>query len=537
MALNGITLARTLECAAAETQTLSRFLNDLDGWGGVDCDTGTNAALTFAAMRDALADIDESASFAEALELAINAGITKAVGTIGVILTSQLAAWARSIDGAAALTPVAIRRMLTTDLASDDQRLTVSEAITRVLAEAHDETWGLGVTIPDEDYLISWYSLSAQQGIVNAINEQSNLLDAGACVLAVLFASFDSTVRDSTDGLESLAQMLAGIADADSYGPAPRPNPPQPGRDFTVDIVWEGTVDEATRLFDSIEAVGAKLNCVGAVDLFSMGTWRLHVDTSAPLSVHPRFGRTLRFCVADARPDEELGVDELDNTGITHRGVRLLERRPRRRVERARVIACTKAPGLVDYLARSGAVVLLYPTIDDAPGIEYLAACSSTGVALILPADEADAELAHACQQHLATGEEDATVLIVAPTRDDLSVLSAAQTCAGFFVPQPGGRATAPVMQTILADGARRAHAASSVVALAGDGDELGVIAAVSDIARISPTRWRLLMGRGDGPELAALIRQLIARYSPIADITVIDGGQDGTSLIQGLRA
>ena len=46
MELNAGTVASLLRVAANESATLAQFLNDLDGWDGSDCDTGTNAAHT-----------------------------------------------------------------------------------------------------------------------------------------------------------------------------------------------------------------------------------------------------------------------------------------------------------------------------------------------------------------------------------------------------------------------------------------------------------------------------------------------------------
>lgn len=39
------------------------------------------------------------------------------------------------------------------------------------------------------------------------------------------------------------------------------------------------------------------------------------VDTSAPLAAHPTSGQVVRFQVSDARPDAQIGIDELADEG------------------------------------------------------------------------------------------------------------------------------------------------------------------------------------------------------------------------------
>ena len=99
MTLSAHTLARALRLAADEAHTLTRFLDDLDGWDGADCDTGTNAQLTLALMCESVAVLNEDAPFTEALDCAINAGVEHGHGHIGVILTQVFAAWSKRLAG------------------------------------------------------------------------------------------------------------------------------------------------------------------------------------------------------------------------------------------------------------------------------------------------------------------------------------------------------------------------------------------------------------------------------------------------------
>lgn len=544
MPLSSRALARSLELAAVEAATLAGFLNDLDGWDGSDCDTGANARLTLEAMRDAVARLEEGAPFAQALEEAIAAGVVHGQGHIGVILAQTLAAWSKGLEGARAIAPVTVRRMLKAPIVDDLSRCDLSPSISAALSAGSNALDELGDTLPDEGYVVSWYSLAVQSGLIEAAGEGPEAIDPGASVLALLFACFDAAVGGDQSVLESFARMLSDLAERN--GASPRPHSPSPGRDFAVDVVWQGTASDAGALVDSLSRVGARFSSVGVLDPFGVGLWRLHVDTSAPLAARPRSGRLIRFAVADARTDEELGVDELADEGISHRGVRLLERRPLRRVERARVIACTHAPGILEDLARTGAVVLLDPSPEDAAGILALAAASATGVGLFIPCDSTTAALGAAIAKR-AEGEPDPLSLesdssaparlLVAGTRDELAALAVAQATGGLFVPQPGGSAAAPAMERILAE-AERAVLASHTTRAIENEDPVLVAGLFADLD-IEPTRaWRLLVSRGHGPELVALVRQMAVGGNPWSpELEVLMGGQPGPSLLQRIEA
>lgn len=554
MTIDASTLARALDAAACESSTLSRFLDDLDGWNGSDCDTGSNAALTLAAMARTAARVKGSASFAEGLEAVIAEGLSSASGHIGVLVTALLASWAHEL-GAAEPSPVAVRRMLRAALTGPMLEVSPSPAIAACMATAGEAVADLGDTLTGTPYLVSWYSMSIQEGLVGATDDRTGRIDPGASVFAILFACLDAAVGGDSSVLESLARMLSELADA--QGRAPSPAPPAPERAFAVDVLWRATREDAKAHVAALTAMGARVSLVGVVDPFGVGTWRLHADTSAPLAVRPRGGALLRFQVADARPDEELGVDELDDEILTHRGVRLLERRPLRRVERARVLACTRAPGLVEDLARTGALVLLNPSGEDGAGIAALARASSTRATLFVPCDEASAALGGAVSEALSRqGDEEAagTRVMVAGSRDDLSAFQVAHECAGSFVPQPGGAAVRDQMSQILADSARSALSAVRTQRI--DGDTAGIAAAVSALMSLEPKAWRLLLCRSDGPDLVALVRQILvheggersmpggaygARQAMLdepvegPDLEVIDGGQDSGTLLQAV--
>lgn len=537
MPLSAATLAAALRTASGETLRLRAFLDDLDGWDGQDCDTGTNAHLTLAAMEAALRDVGEARPLPHALERAVEAGVSGGVGHVGVLLTTVLQGWERACESDGDPTPVTVRRMLCrSPWEVEGARMDFSVAVESMFDEATSELQTLGDTLPDVPDLVSLFSSQAQYGLVNATSERTGRVDAGAAVLAVLFASLDATVRGDTAVLDTLAQMLADLASSPGAS-SPGPQAPDPGEAFTVDVLLWGTDEDARAALTQLDTLGVRHSCVGRTDLFGVGTWRLHVDTSAPLAVRPRHGAVRRFQVVDARPDDMIGEDQLSD-GVTHRGVRLLERRTLRLVERVAVVACTRAPGLVEDLAQAGALVLLDPDPADDGVLSTALARSTTGVCLVAPCDEDSADWARSCARaRRGTGPEGED-LLVADSRDDLSALVVAQACAPMFVPHPGGRRVAGIIAPMLTGTAAQALQASTVLPLPHGDEDSALQEVLAQMGTTSSRRHRVLVGADDGPMLVAVLRQVIAAHSTrgTGDLEVIDGGQAGPSLFQGLR-
>lgn len=542
MSLRAHTLAAALRLAAEESATLRTFLDDLDGWDDKDCDTGTNAHHTFVHMAEALDGATEYLSFASGLELAIDAGITYGMGHCGQLLTLILSTWHHSIDGVDVLKPVHIRSMLGADPRQcPSGSMELSAAILAMCDDARNELNALGTTLPDGDDLVNLYAAQTQFGLIEATSATTSRIDPGAAILSLLATCLDSVVRDDYSLLASFAQMLADLAASPTSRP-PRAAVPQEQRAFTVDLVLSGAQSDAQALSARLNLLGAAHSYVGRADFFGLGEWRFHIDTSAPLAVHPRTTNVRAFTVTDARPNELIGVDTLSD-GVTHRGVRLLERRPMKRVERAHVIALTQAPGLVEYLAQGGATVLLAPTLDDVPTIAALARASSTGVSLVLPYDEPSAELVNAAhvllerpQAHGAThagGENIPPHMIVGDSRSDLESLALVHACGTIFVPQPGGPQVATQVDSLLREAQQHALASQRTIVMSSHTDH-ELVAAVEDIRAMEPRQWRILIGGNEGPNVVALVNQLLSAY-PGAVLDVIDGGFGTHTQLQGL--
>lgn len=534
MDLNASVIIEACRAGAEEAARLAPFLDDLDGWDGADCDTGSNGAATMAALKAAMDSLDPRAHLRDALEAAVETIIRRGLGHSGMALGALFEAWAGALGDEHHVTPLVLRRMLAASLSPVASSIEWSDALVEMLGGAVRELEDLGATLPEVDDVFSRFSSQAQIGLVEATNEATGRIDPGGAFIALVLACIDASMRGDAGILQSFTAMLADLAERHSR--APEAASPPPGRDFTVDIILEGTQEDLDALLARLGGLGARLSYVGRVDLFGMGEWRLHVDTSAPLAAHPTSGQVIRFQVCDARPDAQIGIDELADEGLSHRGVRLLQRRPMRRVERARVIACTSAPGLVEDLARAGAVVFLDLNSGDAAGI-VSAATSRTGVTLVATCDEASASLVGTVASVLPSPAPGVPAILRAGSRDDLDVLAVARACAPLFVPQPGGVEAAPTLARMLRDGAHDALASCASAPLPPGGDPEGIAEALAEASRSGGDSWRLLISRDDdGPYTVATVRQLLSTRdaSSTIDLETWDGGQSGPSLVAG---
>ena len=534
MELNAAVIIEACRAGAEEAARLAPFLDDLDGWDGADCDTGANAAATMAALAAAMDSLEPRAHLRLALEAGVETIIRRGLGHSGLALGALFEAWAGALGDEHRVTPLVARRMLAASLTPVASAIEWSDALVEMLGGAVRELTEIGDTLPEVEDVFSRFSTQAQIGLVEATNEATGRIDPGGAFIALVLACIDASMRNDVGILQSFTAMLADLAQRHSR--APEAATPPPGRDFTVDIILEGTEEDLRALLVRLGGLGARLSYVGRVDLFGMGEWRLHVDTSAPLAAHPTSGQVVRFQVCDARPDAQIGIDELADEGLSHRGVRLLQRRPMRRVERARVVACTRAPGLVEDLARAGAVVFLDLNSSDAAGI-VSAASSRTGVTLVAPCDEASAALVSTVASVLPSPAPGVPAILRAASRDDLGVLAVARACAPLFVPQPGGLGAAPTLARMLRDGAHDALLAWTSAQLPLDGDPEGIAEALAEAARGGGQSWRLLVAReDDGPYTVATVRQLLSTRdaSSSIDLETWDGGQSGPSLVAG---
>lgn len=86
MDLNASVIIEACRAGAEEAARLAPFLDDLDGWDGADCDTGSNGAATMAALEAAMDSLDPRAHLRDALEAAVETIIRRGLGHSGMAL-------------------------------------------------------------------------------------------------------------------------------------------------------------------------------------------------------------------------------------------------------------------------------------------------------------------------------------------------------------------------------------------------------------------------------------------------------------------
>ncbi len=112
MELNAAVIIEACRAGAEEAARLAPFLDDLDGWDGADCDTGSNGAATMAALKAAMDSLDPRAHLRDALEAAVETIIRRGLGHSGMALGAIFEAWAGALGDEPHVTPLALRRML-----------------------------------------------------------------------------------------------------------------------------------------------------------------------------------------------------------------------------------------------------------------------------------------------------------------------------------------------------------------------------------------------------------------------------------------
>lgn len=228
--------------------------------------------------------------------------------------------------------------------------------------------------------------------------------------------------------------------------------------EFEVMYLLEATAAQAGLLRVELERIGDSVGVVGTPDALGVGLYQVHVHTDTPRAALPRQGRARQICIHHLHPtalvvdtDEPptpWGSRSSEDSGHVVSFERLAARRAERKAQSVRmhpsqagqprpanpeaptaspgaagtagpargtarpapardqardqgigVIACTRAPGLIEQLARSGAVVVLDP---DRDGIVRAAGDLAASQIIVMPCDAACTEAAHEAARVLA---------------------------------------------------------------------------------------------------------------------------------------
>ena len=560
------------------TEEITRTLVDsLNVFPVPDSDTGTNVLLTVRAACDAIRLLPASADLVQVSRAAADGAIRGARGNSGLLVSQALAALADvCAEGPdpTALRPVEIVHAY--ERIADTTWAAVSRPVGGTLLTVARDAAAAARTALEESEPAAPASVSticaaaafgAQESVVETAGLGHGPVDAGGAALMLMLTCLSDTVDtearaeldDGADGAVELPkpctevahQMLVDLVAGATHGvtgPSDAVQATSAG-EFEVMYLLDATATQASALRSELERIGDSVGVVGTPDALGMGLYQVHVHTDTPRAALPRAGRARQVCVhhlhptalavatgweEDEPPLPAAGRAEGDSRVVSFE--RLAARRKKHRAarrdrsmrqhpsqlspsvseaERTGVITCTRAPGLIEQLARTGAVVVLHPERD---GIIRAAVDLGLGRVIVLPCDSECAAHAHEAARFLAARSSVSRVrgavepapvpgesvqLLVCDTDDEARVLAAAVAVAG--------RAED---LTTMAGRAGRAAIELRTLALSGtDAEADAVVSALDAALRPEDELTTVILGRDAMPDVGALVAEAVTHY------------------------
>lgn len=435
-------------------------------------------------------------------------------------------------------------------------------------------------------------ALGAQESVVETAGMGHGPVDAGGAALMLLLTALSDCLGEQAQAAGSVTTGVSGTASEATYTRVAhqmlidlassgtphghlydaQASPDASTGEFEVMYLLEATASQAAALRRQLEAVGDSVGVVGTPDALGVGLYQVHVHTDTPRAALPRGGRARQVCIHHLTPTTMAlagGWDAAEPPlAFAHPAQaqasnvisleRLAARRQRREAEREAglrahpsqggaplprpqervgVIACTRAPGLIEQLARTGAVVVLDP---EREGIVRAVGDLGLAQVLVLPCDDDGAAAAHEAARYLAARAVPSVVsgptgarlaaqvdpvpgqglnspqLLVADTDDEARALAAAVAVAGSVPGGPGGTGVTTPESTSLTELARRASLAGAHMrTLAFDGAQAeaeSVAFAVASLLRGDNELVTVILGRDALPDVGSLAATAVAQ-------------------------
>ena len=397
---------------------------------------------------------------------------------------------------------------------------------------------------------------------------QARHLAPHAAYLATRFEAYRESSRIVMALLGELSPLVEPLSIDEAFvdlaaGGVPHSVGPEPlgmsTGEFEVMYLLEATAVQAGQLRRDLERIGDSVGVVGTPDALGVGLYQVHVHTDTPRAALPHAGRARQICIHHLHPtalvsptDEPPSPWEAfdsDPTGHVVSFERLAARRAERKAQSVRmhpsqaaaprpapaqaphlavrsrqsgvgVIACTRAPGLIEQLARSDAAVVLNP---DREGIARAAADLGSSQVIVLPCDAACTEAAHDAARFLAARS---AVSTVRPPVGTTRKTGAARETARAGVASE--RYEAEGIQLLVCDTDDEARVLAAAVALAGRGEE-------AELAELARRAWSAAAGlrtialNGAQADGEAVARAVASALRPSDELlTVITGRNAG---------
>ena len=571
---------RTWFSLARDTAEATRSLVDsLNVFPVPDSDTGTNVALTLRSAVEALRLLPAGADAAQVSRAAADGAVRGARGNSGLLVSQALSALADEV--AQAPDPSGLRPV---ELVHAYERIasTTWAAVSRPVT-------GTPATVAD---IAAAAALGAQESVVETAGMGHGPVDAGGAALMLLLTALSDCLGEQAQAAGSVTTGVSGTASEATYTRVAhqmlidlassgtphghlydaQASPDASTGEFEVMYLLEATASQAAALRRQLEAVGDSVGVVGTPDALGVGLYQVHVHTDTPRAALPRGGRARQVCIHHLTPTTMAlagGWDAAEPPlAFAHPAQaqasnvisleRLAARRQRREAEREAglrahpsqggaplprpqervgVIACTRAPGLIEQLARTGAVVVLDP---EREGIVRAVGDLGLAQVLVLPCDDDGAAAAHEAARYLAARAVPSVVsgptgarlaaqvdpvpgqglnspqLLVADTDDEARALAAAVAVAGSVPGGPGGTGVTTPESTSLTELARRASLAGAHMrTLAFDGAQAeaeSVAFAVASLLRGDDELVTVILGRDALPDVGSLAATAVAQ-------------------------
>ncbi|MFH5823922.1 DAK2 domain-containing protein [Georgenia sp. AZ-5] len=506
-----------------------RQVDRLNAFPVPDADTGTNIVLTLAGAAEAVRALDGPAELATLTRTAADGALLGARGSSGVIVGQCLQALAETFAGADEAGPELVARAL--DAAARQARDAVGHPVEdTILTVARAAADAAVRHAPGADLAgtVRAASAAARDGLAGTRGAHGGALDAGAAGYVVLLSSLvDVVEREGDTGTrraDAVAAFLAAAAAPPDGADVPAAPPvtataaedaAEGAGDFEVMYVLRADGARAATLRDALGDTGHSVAVVGWSDATGTGLWQVHVHTDTPLTALAEPEAMEQVCVrylrpllaaADDRPAHGHSPEDAARTGV---------------------VACTRAPGLLEPLARTGAVAVLAAGAGPA-GLRRAAADTGAAEVLILPCDETTAAAAQEAAAAIAAGRVAPHVghqaVTVAPTRNDVHVLAAAVEVA------PGAAQAGHPAAALAEQAVRRTRTAE-----VGDADG-ALAAALAEMVRPADELVTALLGAGADEEAAEQVRTTVAQVAPQAEVVVVRGGQPAPVVVLGVE-
>ena len=581
-----------LALAVSTAESTRPLVDSLNVFPVPDADTGTNVVLTLRSATDALRLLPGGADLLQVTRALADGAVRGARGNSGLLISQALAALADVAAEApdpSGLRPVELvhvyERISTSTWAAVSRPvagtlLTVAADAAAAARSVLEESAAVPPSVAD---IAGAASLGAQESVVETAGLGHGPVDAGGAALMLMLTALSDVLslqdrpsqEDSEGSYTRVAhQMLADLA-AGGVAHGSRSAPQVSTGEFEVMYLLEATTSQAQALRRRLEDIGDCVGVVGTPDALGVGLFQVHVHTDTPRAALARTGRARQVCIhhlhptsltltrswEESEPPLPVAAPAEPGAGRVVSFERMASRRRGRadgrpadagrpRGDQVGVIACTRAPGLIEQLARTGAVVVLDP---DRDGIVRATGDLGMDRILVLPCDPASASRAHEAARFLTARSVASTVraparpsrpqagalrtpqLLVADTDDEARVLAAAVAVAG----RSAGESWAD-----LALRASRAGAGMRTFALDGESAEPEAAArTVMSLLRADDELLTVILGRDALPDVGALVASAAAQRAEeltgdvdSLEVTVHAGNQSGPDVLLAIE-